>query len=74
LDLAGTIDETALYLFNKKEKEIIEMDYLHEEKLTESERFVKELDSKTGGSLKLTLLNPSASVWTLIAGGGASVV
>jgi len=68
------IDETAIYLFNKKDRELIEMDYLHEEKLAECEHIVKDLDAKTGGSLKLTLLNPDAPVWTLIAGGGASVV
>ena len=32
------------------------------------------LDSKTGASLKLTILNPKGRVWTMVAGGGASVV
>merc|ERR1712000_544611 len=32
------------------------------------------LDAKTGASLKLTVLNPNGRVWTLVAGGGASVV
>jgi ATP-citrate lyase beta-subunit len=33
-----------------------------------------EMDSKTGASLKLTILNPKGKVWTMVAGGGASVI
>lgn len=42
--------------------------------LTKEEAYVKELDSKTGASLKLTVLNENARLWTLVAGGGASVI
>lgn len=35
---------------------------------------IEELDQKTGASLKLTILNPKGRVWTLLAGGGASIV
>lgn len=42
--------------------------------LTKEEMFIKELDSKTGASLKLTILNPRGRVWTMVAGGGASVI
>jgi len=38
------------------------------------EAFIEELDSKTGSSLKLTILNPKGRVWTMVAGGGASVI
>lgn len=38
------------------------------------ERLVHDLDARTGASLKFTLLNRQGRVWTLIAGGGASVV
>jgi ATP citrate (pro-S)-lyase len=38
------------------------------------EKFVNDLDSKTGASLKLTILNPEGRVWTMVAGGGASVI
>ncbi|HIC87675.1 MAG TPA: ATPase, partial [Aquificae bacterium] len=34
----------------------------------------KEMDEKSGASLKLTVLNPKGRIWTLVAGGGASVV
>jgi ATP citrate (pro-S)-lyase len=42
--------------------------------LTKEEAYIAEMDAKTGASLKLTVLNPSGRVWTLVAGGGASVV
>lgn len=37
------------------------------------EAYIHELDSKTGASLKLIILNPNGRIWTLVAGGGASV-
>ena len=37
------------------------------------EAYVASLDSKTGASLKLTILNPLGKIWTMVAGGGASV-
>ncbi|ATZ56404.1 CND16 [Botrytis cinerea B05.10] len=42
--------------------------------LTKEEAYIAELDAKTGASLKLTVLNANGRVWTLVAGGGASVV
>ncbi|KAK9450185.1 uncharacterized protein V1518DRAFT_391781 [Limtongia smithiae] len=42
--------------------------------MSPEEAYIAELDSKTGASLKLTVLNPAGRVWTLVAGGGASVV
>ena len=33
-----------------------------------------ELDEKTGASLKLSVLNPRGRIWTMVAGGGASVI
>ncbi len=38
------------------------------------EKMIRELDEGSGASLKLTVLRPEARVWTLVAGGGASVV
>ena len=43
-------------------------------KLYPQEKFVAELDDKTGASLKLTVLNPDGKIWLLVAGGGASVI
>ena len=42
--------------------------------LTKEEAYIAEMDAKTGASLKLTVLNASGRIWTLVAGGGASVV
>jgi len=42
--------------------------------LTEEEAHIKEIDSRTGASLKLTILNPKGRIWTMVAGGGASVI
>ncbi|MBI5226395.1 ATPase [Candidatus Micrarchaeota archaeon] len=42
--------------------------------LSKEEQYIKSLDEKTGASLKLTVLNPKGKVWTLVAGGGASVI
>lgn len=54
------------------------------------EEFIADLDSKTGSpsttssfiysllllgaSLKLTVINPNGRLWTMVAGGGASVI
>ncbi|KAJ3174970.1 citrate synthase [Irineochytrium annulatum] len=42
--------------------------------LTKEEAYIADLDAKTGASLKLTVLNSSGRIWTMVAGGGASVV
>lgn len=42
--------------------------------LSPEEAYIQELDGKTGASLKLTILNRQGRIWTMVAGGGASVV
>ncbi|KAJ7062943.1 ATP citrate lyase isoform 2 [Mycena amicta] len=42
--------------------------------LTSEEAYIQKLDASTGASLKLTVLNPKGRIWTMVAGGGASVV
>ena len=42
--------------------------------MTSAEEHVHELDGKTGASLKLSILNPKGRIWTMVAGGGASVI
>ena len=42
--------------------------------LTKEEAYIQKLDSSTGASLKLTVLNSEGRIWTMVAGGGASVV
>jgi len=38
------------------------------------EQYISDLDAKTGASLKLKILNPEGRIWTMVAGGGASVI
>eukprot|EP00746_Dinoflagellata_sp_MGD_P149538 gnl/MRDRNA2_/MRDRNA2_81546_c0_seq1.p1 gnl/MRDRNA2_/MRDRNA2_81546_c0~~gnl/MRDRNA2_/MRDRNA2_81546_c0_seq1.p1 ORF type:complete len:1098 (+),score=227.69 gnl/MRDRNA2_/MRDRNA2_81546_c0_seq1:89-3382(+) len=73
LDLAAKIDETADFLCAQQWGQV---DYPAPFGRSEypEESFIREMDSKTGASLKLTILNPKGRVWTMVAGGGASVV
>jgi ATP-citrate lyase beta-subunit len=41
---------------------------------TDEEAYIERLDERSGASLKLTILNPQGRVWTMVAGGGASVI
>lgn len=38
------------------------------------ERHIEEIDRNSGASLKLTVLNPKGRIWTILAGGGASII
>lgn len=78
LDFAILWDTTSQYLFNDEENKILTMDYFNQNNIkinneSNVEERISELDSRTGGSLKFNLINPTGSVWTLVAGGGASV-
>jgi len=73
LDLVARLDDTAFFEAARHWGEI-EFPAPFGRKLSPEERFVKELDEKTGASLKLTILNPKGRIWTMVAGGGASVI
>lgn len=73
LDLAARLDSAAGFLCKTKWGGI-EFPSPFGRVLTKDEAYVEELDSKTGSSLKLTILNPKGRVWTMVAGGGASVI
>ncbi len=73
LDLAAKLDSTAQFESGEKWGNI-EFPAPFGRTSTEEEAFIEELDSKTGASLKLTVLNPEGRVWTMVAGGGASVI
>ena len=38
------------------------------------EAYIADLDAKSGASMKLTILNAKGRIWTMVAGGGASVI
>ena len=71
LDFAASLDETAL--FSVQDKDIIFSSNDSSKSLTPQELNILELDSQTGSSLKFNLINPNGRIWTLVAGGGASV-
>lgn len=73
LDMVARLDDAAQFLCGSKWGEI-EFPAPFGRKLTKEEKFIKELDEKSGASLKLTIINPKGRVWTMVAGGGASVV
>ncbi|CAN0015802.1 unnamed protein product, partial [Laminaria digitata] len=73
LDMAAKIDETAAFLCGPKWGEIDFPAPFGRPEFPE-EAYIKKLDGSTGASLKLTILNHSGRVWTMVAGGGASVV
>ena len=73
LDLAAKLDDTAGFVSGKKWGDIT-FPSPFGRMLTKEEAYIEDLDSKTGASLKLTVLNPDGRVWTMVAGGGASVI
>ncbi len=73
LDLVARLDDATQFLYGTKWGDI-EFPAPFGRRLTKEEKFIKELDKKSGASLKLTIINPKGRVWTMVAGGGASVV
>lgn len=74
LDLVAKIDDTAAFENLDSWGRTMEFPSGFGKTPTKEEAFIKELDSKTGASLKLTVLNPDGHIWPMIAGGGASVI
>jgi ATP-citrate lyase beta-subunit len=73
LDTKARLDDTASYLCGKKWCSVSFPPPFGREPFPE-ESYIKDLDEGTGASLKLTIFNPRARIWTMNAGGGASVV
>lgn len=73
LDLVARIDDTSAFE-NVVKWGDLDFPAPFGRKLSDEENYIKELDAKTGASLKLTVLNPKGHVWTMVAGGGASVI
>ncbi|XP_077979169.1 ATP-citrate synthase-like [Glandiceps talaboti] len=73
LDLAAKLDQTAEFLCKVKWGEVDFPPPFGREAFPE-EAYIADLDAKSGASLKLTVLNPKGRIWTMVAGGGASVI
>ncbi len=74
LDLVARLDDTAGFMMKDKWGDIEFPTAFGMEDQSPEEKAIAEADSKSGASLKLTILNPQGRIWTMVAGGGASVV
>lgn len=73
LDLAAKLDATADFICRPQWGEIDYPAPFGRDAYPE-EAYISDLDAKSGASLKLTILNKSGRIWTMVAGGGASVI
>ncbi len=74
LDMVAKLDDTAGFLMADAWGDVEYPTPFGMEEKSPEVKAVEEADAKTGASLKLTLLKPEARIWTMVAGGGASVV
>merc|ERR1719348_2273808 len=73
LDLAAKLDATADFVCRAKWGEVDYPPPFGRDAFPE-EAYIADIDAKTGASLKLTILNAEGRIWTMVAGGGASVI
>ena len=73
LDLAAKLDATADFVCRNKWGDVEYPPPFGRDAFPE-EAYIADIDAKTGASLKLTILNASGRIWTMVAGGGASVI
>jgi ATP citrate (pro-S)-lyase len=73
LDLAAKLDATADFICRPKWGDI-EYPPPFGRDAYPAEAYIADLDAKSGASLKLTILNKDGRIWTMVAGGGASVI
>jgi succinyl-CoA synthetase beta subunit len=77
LDVKARLDDTAAFLHADtwgNPQNPIEFPAGFGQKMSPEEEKIQSLDEKTGASLKLTILNQKGRIWTMVAGGGASVI
>lgn len=71
LDVAVEVDDAAMYLVETWNKEDIR---IPARTLTEEEKIIDRLSETSPASFSLQIINPDASIFVLLSGGGASVV
>ncbi len=74
LDMVAKLDDTAGFMMVDEWGDVEYPTAFGMESKSPEVEAIEAADAKTGASLKLTLLKPEARIWTMVAGGGASVV
>ncbi|EJF06234.1 ATP-citrate lyase, alpha subunit AclA [Thiovulum sp. ES] len=74
LDMVAKLDDTAGFMMVDEWGDVAYPTAFGMEEKSPEVKAIEEADSKSGASLKLTILNPKGRIWTMVAGGGASVV
>ncbi|MCP4524217.1 MAG: ATPase [Candidatus Gracilibacteria bacterium] len=73
LDMVAKIDDQE-YFQQKNNWKYLEVPNSFGFQENQNENFIRKLDQETGASLKFKVLNPQGKIWTLLAGGGGSLV
>ncbi|MBU0720729.1 ATPase [bacterium] len=74
LDMVAKLDDTAGFMMREEWGDVDYPTSFGMEEKSPEVLAIEDADSKSGASLKLTILKPEARIWTMVAGGGASVV
>lgn len=74
LDMVAKLDDTAGFMMSDEWGDVDFPTAFGMEEKSPEVVAIEEADAKSGASLKLTILNPKGRIWTMVAGGGASVV
>ena len=74
LDMVAKLDDTAGFMMREEWGDVEYPTSFGMEEKSPEVLAIEDADSKSGASLKLTILKPEARIWTMVAGGGASVV
>ena len=74
LDMVAKLDDTAGFMMREQWGDVEYPTSFGMEEKSPEVLAIEDADSKSGASLKLTILKPDARIWTMVAGGGASVV
>ncbi len=74
LDMVAKLDDTAGFMMVEEWGDVDYPTSFGMEEKSPEVLAIEDADSKSGASLKLTILKPEARIWTMVAGGGASVV
>ncbi|MBW7955051.1 ATPase [Candidatus Gracilibacteria bacterium] len=72
LDMVAKLDNTAFFKHNSWNNISFPNSFGSID--LENEKYIMDLDEKTGASLKLKFLNLEGSIWLLLSGGGGSLV